>query len=153
MAPRLAAGTELIGEYQGSGFQEPRYLLRRPDGQVIQLPHLLYLLVACLDGQRDLSQVATVLSAEFGKEVQPRQVSYLIDDRLRPAGIVTVDKRGAEAGVPAKAPVKSDPLLALKSGSALCPSGSCGASPGSSGRCSGPQRSWPRWPASSASTC
>ena len=114
MAPRLAAGTELIGEYQGSGFQEPRYLLRRPDGQVIQLPRLLYLLVACLDGQRDLSHVATVLSAEFGKEVQPQQVSYLIDDRLRPAGIVTVDQRGAEAGAPAKAPVKSDPLLALK---------------------------------------
>jgi len=114
VAPRLAAGTELIGEYQGSGFQEPRYILRRPDGQVIQLPRLLYLLVASLDGQRDLSQVAAVLSAKFGKEVQAQQVSYLIDDRLRPAGIVTVDQQSAEAGAPAKAAVKSDPLLALK---------------------------------------
>ena len=152
MAPRLAAGTELIGEYQGSGFQEPRYLLRRPDGQVIQLPHLLYLLVASLDGQRDLSQVATVLSAEFGKEVQPQQVSYLIDDRLRPAGIVTVDQRGAEAGVPAKAPVKSDPLLALKFRIGVVPERVVWRIAGLFGRCSGPQRSWPRWPASSAST-
>jgi putative peptide zinc metalloprotease protein len=40
--PLLTEGVELIGEYQGSGFQEPRYILRRADGQVIQLPRLLY---------------------------------------------------------------------------------------------------------------
>jgi putative peptide zinc metalloprotease protein len=89
--PRLAEGTELIGEYQGSGFQEPRYIVRRADGQVIQLPRLLYLLAASLDGQRDLAQVAAALSAEFGRVVQAEQVSYLIDKRLRPAGIVAGD--------------------------------------------------------------
>ncbi|MHA6796868.1 hypothetical protein ACVGVM_25650 [Pseudonocardia bannensis] len=36
-APRPAAGIELIGRYQGSGFTEPRYLVRRGDGQVVQL--------------------------------------------------------------------------------------------------------------------
>jgi hypothetical protein len=89
--PRLAAGTELIGEYQGFGFQEPRYIVRLADGQVIQLPRLLYLLAASLDGQRDLAQVAAALSAEFGRVVQAEQVSYPIDKRLRPAGIVAGD--------------------------------------------------------------
>ncbi|MDQ3761128.1 MAG: hypothetical protein M3460_05350 [Actinomycetota bacterium] len=114
MVPRLAEGTELIGEYQGSGFQEPKYIVRRVDGQVIQLPRLLYLLAASLDGQRDLAQVADVLSAEFGKVVSAEQVSYLIDNRLRPVGIMAVDPGTAQAGEAPKMVVKSDPLLALK---------------------------------------
>jgi putative peptide zinc metalloprotease protein len=47
-------GLELLGEYQGSGFAEPRYLVRRCDGQVIQLSRLLYLVVAAVaDGSGD----------------------------------------------------------------------------------------------------
>ena len=38
---RPAPGLSLLGEYQGSGFTEPRYLVRRADGQVIQLSRLL----------------------------------------------------------------------------------------------------------------
>lgn len=36
--PRLAEGIELFGEYEAGGFIEPKYLLRRADGQVIELP-------------------------------------------------------------------------------------------------------------------
>ncbi len=108
--PRLAEGTELIGEYQGSGFQEPRYILRRADGQVIQLPRLLYVLAANLDGRRDLGQVAALLCAELGRVVQAEQVSYLIENRLRPVGIVATDP---DAGAPTIT-MTSDPLLALK---------------------------------------
>jgi putative peptide zinc metalloprotease protein len=122
--PRLAAGTELIGEYQGSGFQQPRYLVRRADGQVLQLSRLLYLLMATVDGQRDQAQVANLLSAEFGKAVRPEQVEYLLDTHLRPVGIMAIDPqlgdtdtadphRGPSGGTPRKA-VKSDPLLGLK---------------------------------------
>jgi putative peptide zinc metalloprotease protein len=119
VAPRLAEGVELIGEYQGSGFQEPRYIVRRADGQVIQLPRLLYLLAASLDGRRDLAQVAGVLSTEFGKVVQAEQVAYLIDNRLRPPGIVAADPAAGDVGsgqtgATPKMTVKSDPLLALK---------------------------------------
>jgi putative peptide zinc metalloprotease protein len=114
VAPRLAEGVELIGEYQGSGFQEPRYIVRRADGQVIQLPRLLYLLAASVDGQRDLAQVAGVVSAEFGKVVQAEQVAYLLDNRLRPPGIVAADPVAEQAGVAPKMTVKADPLLALK---------------------------------------
>ncbi|MGH3802527.1 MAG: hypothetical protein ACRDTD_20870, partial [Pseudonocardiaceae bacterium] len=113
VVPRLAEGTELIGEYQGSGFQEPRYILRRADGQVIQLPRLLYQLASALDGRRDLQQVAALLSTEFGRLVQADQVSYLIENRLRPVGIVAPDP-GADAGAAPTMKLKSDPLLALK---------------------------------------
>ena len=118
LVPRLAEGIELIGEYQGSGFTEPRYLVRRADGQVIQLSRLLYLLVVALDGQRDLTQVASVLSTELGRAVQAWQVRYLIDKRLRPAGIVAADPQAADhaadTGRPVTRKVKSDPLLAFK---------------------------------------
>lgn len=115
-APRLAEGIELIGEYQGSGFLQAPYIVRRADGQVIQLPRLLYLLAASLDGQRDYVQIASVLSAEFGKVVAADQVVYLLDNRLRPVGIVAADPVAGEAG-PGTAPklaMKSDPLLALR---------------------------------------
>jgi putative peptide zinc metalloprotease protein len=112
--PRLADGLELIGEYQGSGFQEPRYIVRRADGQVIQLPRLLYLLAANVDGQRDQAQVASVLSSEFGKVVQAEQVAFLVDNRLRPAGIVATDPDNKQIAAAPKMKMKSDPLLALK---------------------------------------
>lgn len=111
--PQLAAGTELIGEYQGSGFQQPKYILRRADGQVVQVPHLLYLLARNIDGQRDVQQVASHLSVEFGRDLGVAQVSFLLDQRLRPAGILAVDPKDAEAQ-DQPAPLRSDPLLALR---------------------------------------
>jgi putative peptide zinc metalloprotease protein len=113
-APRLADGLELIGEYRDSGFQEPHYILRRADGQIIQMPRLMYVLAASLDGNRDLAQLADVLSAEFDKVVRADQVGYLIDNRLRPAGIVAADPRSAPAGAAPAIALRSDPLLAFK---------------------------------------
>jgi putative peptide zinc metalloprotease protein len=112
--PRLADAVELIGEYQGSGFIEPRYLVQRADGQVIQLPRLLYLLVVSLDGQRDLAQLAKVLTVDFGKIVQPEQVAYLIDKRLRPVGIVALDPRTTDPARSTAMVVQADPLLGFK---------------------------------------
>ncbi len=34
--PRLAEGTELLGEFKDSGYSQPPSLVRRADGQVIQ---------------------------------------------------------------------------------------------------------------------
>jgi len=38
--PRLADGVELLGEYKDSGYSQPPSLVRRPDGQVIQMSAL-----------------------------------------------------------------------------------------------------------------
>jgi putative peptide zinc metalloprotease protein len=37
VAPRLAEGVELLGEYKDSGYSQPPSLVRRPDGQIIQM--------------------------------------------------------------------------------------------------------------------
>lgn len=118
--PRLAEGTELIGEYQGSGFQQPKYILRRADGQVIQVPHLLYLLAGHLDGKRDVQQIASGLSAQYGRQLGADQVSFLLDKRLRPAGVLAADPRQRD-GEDQPAPMRSDPLLALRFRVAVIP--------------------------------
>ncbi|MBA2309418.1 MAG: hypothetical protein H0W01_09015, partial [Pseudonocardiales bacterium] len=106
---QLAEGTELIGEYQGSGFKEPKYLVRRSDGQVMQLPHLLYRVAESLDGSRDDEQVASRFSAETGQELTAEEISFLVEERLRPVGIVAAPDGGETSN-----PVKSDLLLALR---------------------------------------
>src|SRR3954453_20239876 len=65
LPPSLAEGVELIGEYEGSGFKEPPSLVRRPDGQVIQLPPLLYAVAARADGARGYDEIASDVSAEI----------------------------------------------------------------------------------------
>ncbi len=110
-AYRLAPGTELLGEYRDSAYETPKYLVRRADGQLMQLPQLLYRVAGSLDG-RDTGQIAEGLTLELGEELTAEQVSFLVDERLRPVGIIAAgDADGAE---PAAPPVKSDPLLALR---------------------------------------
>ena len=48
--PRLAEGVELLGEYKDSGYAQPPSLVRRPDGQVIQMSALLYRVAYWIDG-------------------------------------------------------------------------------------------------------
>jgi putative peptide zinc metalloprotease protein len=88
VAPRLARGTELIGEYEGSGFKEPVYLMRRSDGQVIQASRLLYLVAAEADGQKDFGEIASRVSLKFGREVSADNVRFLVEQKLRPLGVL-----------------------------------------------------------------
>ncbi|MHA6795099.1 hypothetical protein ACVGVM_16520 [Pseudonocardia bannensis] len=107
--PRLVEGTELIGEYQGSGFAEPTYLARRDDGQVLQLSRLVYLLATLVDGHRDRDELAAAFGAELDREVSVEQVAFLLDDLLRPAGLVTDDAvPGSAAGGPGATPPDAD---------------------------------------------
>ena len=73
--PRLADGVELLGEYQGSGYRQPPSLVRRPDGQVIQMSPLLYLVISRIDGVRDAETIATLVSADLGRALTADQVS------------------------------------------------------------------------------
>src|SRR3954467_12094548 len=81
----LTAGTELLGEYQDSAYQEPKFLIRRVDGQTMQLPRLLYGVACSLDG-RDARQLARCVNAELGQELTEEQVRFLVEERLYPAG-------------------------------------------------------------------
>src|SRR5690349_11250182 len=49
--PTQASGLVLLGEVRGSGHRTPPSLVRRPDGQTIQLTRLLYLVLEAADGE------------------------------------------------------------------------------------------------------
>jgi putative peptide zinc metalloprotease protein len=112
--PRLADGIELLGEYQGSGYSQPPSLVRRADGQVIQMSPLLYGVACRIDGARDPAAIAGLVSADLGRSLTADQVRYLITAKLLPLGIVAAE------GAPAVAP-KANPLLALRARGTLLP--------------------------------
>lgn len=115
--PALASGIELFGEYEAGGFIEPKYLLRRADGQVVQLPWLLYLVACELDGRSDAEQVAERVSARAGREVSPANVTFLAEQRLAPLGVLE-PRPGEVARMP-----KGSHLFALGLRAALLPAG------------------------------
>ena len=112
--PRLADGVELLGEYKGSGYSQPPSLVRRADGQVIQMSALLYGVACRIDGSRGAAAIAGLVSADLGRSLTTDQVRYLITAKLLPLGIVAAE------GAPAAAP-KANPLLALRARGTLLP--------------------------------
>jgi putative peptide zinc metalloprotease protein len=106
--PRPPPGLELLGEFKGSGFKEPQYLVRRADGQVIQLSRLLYAIVQSADGRRDLDAIAGAASRDTGRGVRAEHVRFLVEERLRPLGVLA----GSEE--PTSKLRRAEPLLALK---------------------------------------
>ena len=113
-APRLADGVELLGEYKGSGYSQPPSLVRRPDGQVIQMSRLLYRVTCRIDGRRGPATIAELVSDDLSRSLNADQVRHLITTKLLPLGIV------ADEGAPA-VPPKANPLLALRARGTLLP--------------------------------
>src|ERR1700754_1309337 len=115
-APRLFSGTGLSGRYPASGFIEPRYLACRGDGQLVQLSELVYVLATLVDGRRGLDELAVAFGSEIDRTVTCEQVTFLLDNKLRPPGLVA---DGTER--PTRAPTRPDPLLMLKHRAGLGP--------------------------------
>ena len=111
---RLADGVELLGEYQNSGYRQPPSLVRRADGQVIQMSPLLYQVTSRIDGTRDTAAIADLVSADVGRTLTADQVGQVVAAKLIPLGIV------ARPGSRAAAPTAS-PLLALRARGTLLP--------------------------------
>jgi putative peptide zinc metalloprotease protein len=107
-APERASGLLLIGEMAGSGYREPPALVRRTDGQTLQLTPLLYAVLEAVDGRRDDEQIADLVRERTGRPVSPADVRALVDDKLRPLGLLTTpDGREPELK-------RSNPLLGLR---------------------------------------
>src|SRR6476619_866217 len=107
-AASRADGVELIVELAGSGYREAPALARRGDGQTFQLTPLLYLVLETVDGRRSLDEVAERVSAAYGRSVTPDNVRTLVDQQLRPMGLLARPD-GSQPEVK-----KSNPLLALR---------------------------------------
>jgi len=107
-APRLAEGIELVGRFEDSGFKQAPYIARRSDGQMIQMPQMLFALAEVIDGEADEAELARRFSERIERQVEPDMVHTLLDEQLRPLGVV------AEADGSSPEMQKLDPLLALK---------------------------------------
>ncbi|MDI3195903.1 hypothetical protein QK290_16045 [Pseudarthrobacter sp. AL07] len=106
--PARADGVELLGEPKGSGYREPPSLVRRADGQAIQLTRLLYLVLEATDGQRTTEQIAAHASARFGKLISADNVRALTTSQLLPLGLLRLAD-GTQPEVK-----KADPLLGMR---------------------------------------
>ena len=92
----------------GSGYRVPPSLVRRADGQTVQLTPLLYAVLEAIDGERDVGAVAAVVAERTGRAVSADNVQTLVDDQLRPLGMLTRPD-GSQPEVK-----RSDPLLGLR---------------------------------------
>ena len=86
--PQLLPGTELLGRFAGSGLREPPYLVRRPDGQIVQLSRLLYEVASRMDG-RDIATIADRAGRSLDLRITPEQVAYVAEHKLAPLGVVS----------------------------------------------------------------
>jgi putative peptide zinc metalloprotease protein len=113
-APRLAEGVELLGEYKDSGYSQPPSLVRRPDGQIIQMSPLLYRVTCRIDGSRNPAAIAELVSEDLGRTLNAEQVRHLVRVKLLPLGVV------ADKAAPPTPPT-ANPLLALRARGTLLP--------------------------------
>ena len=102
-----AAGVELIGEMAGSGYRIPPSLVRRADGQTIQLTPLLYATLREMDGRRTHQEVAAAVSEATDRTISDGNVRQLAE-KLRPLGLL-VRSDGSQPEVK-----KRPPLLGLR---------------------------------------
>jgi putative peptide zinc metalloprotease protein len=103
-----APGVELLGRLSGSGYRRVPGLVRRGDGQTLQLTPLLYQLLAAVDGQRDEHALAEAVSADADVHLEGDDVRFLLDERLGPLGVL------ADPDGTAPSAHKANPLLALR---------------------------------------
>src|SRR3954467_11353196 len=106
-APPLARvdGLELLGTVSGSGYKEGAALVRRADGQMVQLGPLMYALLEAIDGERDHAALADAVPERLGRRLEPDQVA-LLGEKLAEQGLL--------AGSEENAPPRMNPLLALR---------------------------------------
>ena len=100
-----ARGIELLGDVDGGGYERGAALVRRADGQMVQLGPLLYALLDCVDGRRDVGELAACLSERLDRRLDGEQV-VLLAEKLAAQGLL--------AGTEENAPERRNPLLGLR---------------------------------------
>ena len=99
-APRALApaeGLELLGEVSGSGYKDGARLVRRADGQMVQLGPLMYGLLEEIDGERDDAALAAAMSERLGRGLDAEHV-VRIAEKLAEQGLLAGSRgQGAAA--------------------------------------------------------
>lgn len=103
-APAHAPGLTFLGT-PSSAHEDPHGLVRRDDGQVLQLTPLLYAVLCELDGD-DARAVAERVEQRTGRVLTADDVTFLVEERLAPLGVL--DGEGPDR------PATANPLLGLR---------------------------------------
>ncbi|MEU6155838.1 hypothetical protein ABZ816_38250 [Actinosynnema sp. NPDC047251] len=106
--PRRARDVELIGELRDSGYRRPPALVRRADGQVLQLTPLLYRVLEAVDGHTDHDGIAARVGRAVGRSVSADDVRTLLGTKLEPLGVLELP----DGSQPRHR--KAEPLLGLR---------------------------------------
>src|SRR3954468_17625143 len=104
-APGRADRLELLGTVSGSGYKDGAALVRRADGQMVQLGPLMYALLEAIDGTRDREALAAAVSERLGRGLAAEHVAPLAEK---------LAEQGLLAGSEDNAPPRMNPLLALR---------------------------------------
>src|SRR3954467_5416067 len=106
--PALVSGTQLLGVQPGSGYVTPPQLVRRADGQILHVTPLLYAVLEAVDGERSIDRIARLVSATAHRELHPDDIEMLVEEKLRPLGLV-LGRDGTHPPLQ-----RANPLLALR---------------------------------------
>ena len=107
---RRARGVELLGPVSGSGLVHVTCLVRRQDGQVIQVSELLNIVLESAEPTQTAKAWARKISDAYGNELSADGLNHLIDSKLVPLGLLeSTGDPVATIALP-----KADPLLALR---------------------------------------
>jgi putative peptide zinc metalloprotease protein len=123
----LAPGLELLGLVEGSGLHHDSYLVRRGDGQVLQVSPIVQLVLTEVRPDRTADEVADRVSDSYGRRLSVDGLDHLVSTRLEPLGLLV---RGGGTDTvetePAPPPPRARPLLSLSLRGVILPTRAVG---------------------------
>ena len=123
----IADGVTLLGPVADSGLTRKTYLVRRPDGQMIQLSELLHIVLTRLDPARSAQELADAISDAVGRHLTVEGLTHVVETRLEPLGLAVTGAASSGSPAPSSAtgpapkPPIARPLLALSLRGVLVP--------------------------------
>lgn len=108
---------ELMGRAQDSGLKADTFLIKRGDGQIVQLSGLLHTVLQEIDPAHSPEQIAGAVSSAYGKTLDTDGLSYLITKYLTVLGLVEI----VGAPKPAAAPPRARTIMSLTARATLIP--------------------------------
>ena len=109
--PRCSSNVELLGRVDGTGYEQPHWLVCVGGQRYIHATTRLYHALMHADGTRSIEEIARRVSDDTGDETTGEEVEWLVRNRLEPAGLVSTDRGPSQ---PAPVPAAPAPLLAIK---------------------------------------